>query len=178
MLRLPSTTTHPLFLASFLLAFLDLNCLVRDQSLNDIFAIKIARSESVSILQQSIKRVRGLKPDAPPQCSGRYSVSMKSETLTLMDVARLISLSRTRSSLRCEIRDLSIPIKASTSCRLWKSCKRSSQRYPFESTCTSLCNLRPRVSFHSCKHHGIVASTTHFVSFPRLKLFGSRPEPQ
>ncbi len=48
------------------LAFLDLNCLVRDQSLNDIFAIKIARSESVSILQQSIKRVRGLKPDAPP----------------------------------------------------------------------------------------------------------------
>jgi hypothetical protein len=66
MLRLPSTTTHPLFLASFLLAFLDLNCLVRDQSLNDIFAIKIARSESVSILQQSIKRVRGLKPDAPP----------------------------------------------------------------------------------------------------------------
>jgi hypothetical protein len=51
---------------SLLLAFLDLNCLVRGEGRDDIFVIKIARSEAVSALQQHIKGARGLKPDTHP----------------------------------------------------------------------------------------------------------------
>ena len=50
-----------------MLAFLDLNCLVRGEGRNDIFVIKIARSEAVGTLQQNIKMAAtDPKPDIHP----------------------------------------------------------------------------------------------------------------
>jgi hypothetical protein len=51
---------------SLLLAFLYLNCLVRGEGRDDILMIKIARSESVSTLQQNIKAAKYPNSDIHP----------------------------------------------------------------------------------------------------------------
>jgi hypothetical protein len=94
-----------------LLAFLDLNCLVRGEDRNDIFTIKIAQSESVSTLQQNIKAVRGLKMDTLPMLWKVLSLDQVGD----IDADRRWQVNFSINDEVINMRDLSTPIKASTS---------------------------------------------------------------
>ena len=166
-----STTTHPLFLASLLLA---LNCLVRGEGRDDIFVIKIARSEAVSALRQHIKGARGLKPDTHPPKLWKV---LGLDEVRDIDADRRWQVDFPINNEVISMLRKSGPLDPDKGFHELSPVDRLSKVFPTDPIEGHLHIIVQTREFPQLRAL-VVAPATHFVSFPRPKLFGSRRRPQ